>query len=326
MNILVIGGAGYIGSHVCCDLLELGHNITVFDNLSKGTERNIFEKEKFIKGDILNLKDLDDLFSKNKFDIIFHFAALKAAGESMFIPENYSTNNITGTLNILNKMIEYKVDKIIFSSSAAIFGNPEYTPIDENHRKKPENYYGYTKLAIEENLEWYSKLKNIKFAALRYFNACGYDVKQRVISIEKDVTNLIPVAIEALVGLRDKLEVFGNDYDTRDGSCIRDYIHVNDLADAHIKAMDYIIKNNTNLKVNLGQNKGTSVLEIVNAVEKISNKKLNYIISDRRKGDPVNVVASYELANKLLGWEPKHSDVDTIIKTTYEVYKKIVNE
>ncbi|MBP7653582.1 UDP-glucose 4-epimerase GalE [Candidatus Dependentiae bacterium] len=322
MKILVIGGAGYIGSHVCADLIRTGHKITVFDNMSKGDPSNIFSEEKFIKGDILNLSDLDNAMSSEHYDAIYHFAAFKAAGESMIVPEKYAVNNITGSLNILNKMTEYKIPVIIFSSSAAVYGEPEYVPVDETHKLNPENYYGYTKLAIEENIKWYSRLKGIRYGILRYFNAAGYDTENRISSIEKDCTNLIPVAMETLTGLRETLSVFGTDYKTRDGSCIRDYIHVNDLADAHIKSLEYVKSENENLLINLGQNTGTSVLEVIKSIESITGKKLNYKFSGRRAGDPATVIASNKLAFEKLKWSPKFSDIKTIIETTYNVYKK----
>jgi UDP-glucose 4-epimerase len=238
-RILVTGGAGYIGSHIVYSLSDLGYQVVVFDNLSLGVEENIDKRSEFIKGDILNDKDLNHAFSE-RIDVVFHFAALKAAGESMYHPEKYGTNNISGTLNLLNKMIEKKTTNIVFSSSAAVYGNPRYLPIDEKHPLNPINYYGYTKLAIEDNLSWYSKLKNLKYTALRYFNATGYDIQGRIRGKEKNPTNLTPVVMETISGMRKEMEVYGNDYQTPDGSGIRDYIHVNDLADAHILAMNYI--------------------------------------------------------------------------------------
>jgi len=323
MNVLVIGGAGYIAGHLCADLIEKKINVTVFDNLSKGFESNIQKNSEFIYGDILNAEDLDRAFSRKKIDAVFHFAAFKAAGESMFNPQKYSVNNIIGTLNIINKMLEHGVDKIIFSSSAAVYGEPEYLPVDENHRINPENYYGYTKAAIEENLKWYSRLKNIKYAILRYFNAAGYDVRCRLNTIEKDTTNLIPVAMETIFGWRDKLQVFGNDYKTEDGTCIRDYIHPNDLSDAHIKALEYLISKKENLTINLGQSRGASVLEVINSIERVTGIKVKIEITGRRPGDPAVVIASNKAAFEKIGWIPRYSEIDTIIKTTYAVYSKV---
>lgn len=321
MKILVIGGAGYIGSHICCDLVEAGHQVTVFDNLSKGFKSNIIEGEVFVEGDILSIEALENIFKSDKFDVVFHFAAFKAAGESMFKPEKYAINNIIGSINLLNTMLKYDVKKIVFSSSSSIYGEPEYTPVDEKHRLKPESYYGYSKMCIEQNIEWYSKLKGMKYAFLRYFNAAGYDVKKRITTLEKETTNLIPVAMETLFGMREVLPVYGTDYSTRDGSCIRDYIHTNDLADAHIRALHYLFNKEDNLIVNLGQNDGITVLEVIKKIEELFNKKLKYKICARRGGDPAVVIASNKLAYEKLGWQPKFSNIDTILKTTYEVYK-----
>ena len=263
---------------------------------------------------------------KNKFDAIFHFAAFKAVGDSMIAPEIYANNNIIDSINVLNKMVEYKIKYIIFSSTAAVYGEPEYIPIDEQHRLKPENYYGFSKIVIENNIKWYSKLKNIRYAILRYFNAAGYDVKGRISTIEKEVTNLIPVAMEALFGRREYLPVYGDNYPTSDGTCIRDFIHPNDLASAHIKALDYIMTKNEDLLVNLSQNSGTSVFEVIKAIERLTAKKLNYKIVNRRLGDPTTVIASNKLAFEKLQWQPQYSNIDTIIDTTYKVYKNVYGE
>ena len=318
-NILVTGGAGYIGSHVVHSLCDLDYHVIVFDNLSLGLEKNVDKRSEFIKGDILSDSDLDRAFSHN-IDVVFHFAALKAAGESMHYPGKYAWNNISGTLNLLNKMVENNTNKFIFSSSAAVYGEPEYLPMDEQHPVNPMNYYGYTKLAIEENLKWYSKLKNIQFSALRYFNATGYDINGRITGKEKNPTNLTPVVMETISGIREQMEVFGNDYNTPDGTCIRDYIHVNDLADAHILAMKYISEMSTDLIINLGTGSGYSVLELIKTAEIVSKKKVNYKITGRRAGDPPEVIADCKQANKILKWKAKYSDMETIIKTMCNIY------
>ncbi|WKZ70823.1 MAG: UDP-glucose 4-epimerase GalE [Melioribacteraceae bacterium] len=321
MKILITGGAGYIGSHVVHDLIEQGHDTFVFDNLSTGLEQNLHPSSKFIEGDILNENDLNKIFEE-KYDVIFHFAALKAAGDSMIHPSKFAKGNITGSLNLLMKMVQHDVKHIIFSSSAAVYGNPQYLPIDEDHPKDPTNYYGYTKLAIEENLEWFSRLHKINYAALRYFNATGYDVRGRVYGQEKDTTNLSPLVMEVAAGTRKELQVFGDDYDTEDGTCIRDYIHVNDLSDAHLRAMDYLSNENKNLVVNLGTNKGSSVLEVIKAAEKAIDKTINYKVVGRRAGDPANLVASYQRAKEILNWEAKYSDLNTIFESMKKVYLK----
>jgi UDP-glucose 4-epimerase len=318
-NILVTGGAGYIGSHVVKLLCNEGYNVFVFDNLSLGRKENLHKKASLTIGDILNMDQLDAVMSKN-IDTVFHFAAWKAAGESMSDPAKYARNNICGTLNILESMTKNKVSKIVFSSSAAVYGNPQYLPIDEKHPTNPENYYGYSKLAIEENLKWYSQLKNIRFAALRYFNATGYDIDGQIKGKEKNPTNLSPVVMETAAGVRDKMMVFGADYNTPDGTCIRDYIHVNDLATAHLLAMTYISDNNNDLVVNLGTGEGHSVLDVINTASQVTGKKVNYQIVGRRAGDPENLVASSDLAYQLLGWKAQYSDLETIFKTMSGVY------
>ncbi len=320
MNVLVIGGAGYIGSHVVKELMKNGHKVTVFDNLSSGLRENLFKENEFIYGNILIERDLDAAFARG-FDAFVHLAAFKAAGESMVNPEKYSINNITGTLNIMNAATKHNCKIMIFSSSAATFGEPQYLPMDENHPQKPINYYGFTKLEIERFMDWYDQLRGLKFAALRYFNAAGYDVDGVITGLEQKPENLLPRVMEAALGQRE-LKIFGTDYDTRDGTCIRDYIHVTDLARAHVLALDYIAKNNKSLKLNLGTEEGTTVKEIIEAARKITGKPIPAEEAPRRPGDPASLYAKYDLAKKLLGWEPKYSDVDTLVRTTWNAYTK----
>ena len=300
--------------------LDSNHSITVFDNFSSGCRENIFPDETVIEGDILNSDDLDSVM-EHGFDGIIHLAAFKAAGESMLKPEKYSVNNITGTINILNAAVKAGIKNIVFSSSAAVYGEPEYLPIDEKHPKNPENYYGFTKLEIEEFLEWYDKLKDLKYASLRYFNAAGYDINGKVRGLETNPANLLPVIMEAACGKRDLLRVFGNDYPTADGTCIRDYIHVTDLAEGHLRAMEYIIEKKESIKVNLGSEKGISVNEMLEAARKITGREIKAEITGRRAGDPVKLIAKSDLAEKLLGWKAEYSDVETLIKTSWEVYR-----
>lgn len=321
MKIAVIGGAGYIGSHTVRELLDRGHSVKVFDNLSSGLEQNLFPEAGFIKGDILSESEIGNFLNEFKPEGVVHLAAFKAAGESMIAPEKYSINNITGSLNIINAAVAAQVKYFVFSSSAATYGAPRYMPVDENHPTEPENYYGYTKLAIEGFLSWYSKLKNMRFAALRYFNAAGYDIHGRITGLEKNPANLIPVVMEALTGKRKEMLVFGNDYNTPDGTGVRDYIHVNDLAIGHAEAFKYLERENKDLVVNLGVSKGTSVLEIINAAEKASGQKVPYKIVERRPGDPASLVANPSKAFELLGWKAKYSHIDTIIETTWKAYQ-----
>jgi UDP-glucose 4-epimerase len=320
MKVLVIGGAGYIGSHVSRALLDSGHKVTVYDNLYSGCKENIFKDEQFVQGDILDFSLLAATMKKD-FDAVIHLAAFKAAGESMIVPEKYSVNNITGSINILNAMCQTGVKYIVFSSSAAVYGEPQYNPIDEKHPQEPLNYYGYTKLQIEGLLFWYNKLKAINYAALRYFNAAGYDVKARIRGLEKNPQNLIPIIMEVACGKRSELQIFGSDYPTRDGTGVRDYIHVSDLADAHIKALEHIVANNSSLLVNLGSEKGISVKEMVDAVERVTGKNIPCRVTARRDGDSAELYATSKKAFKLLGWKARLSDVDTIVKTTWDLYK-----
>ena len=323
MNILIIGGAGYIGSHVAREFLDQGHKVTVFDNLSSGLRENLFPEAKFIHGTIMDYQGLVTACKESgPFDAAVHLAAFKAAGESMIKPEKYSVNNISGTINILNALVETGTKYLVFSSSAAVYGEPEYTPMDEKHPVNPENYYGFTKLEIERIMYWYDKIKGLRCAMLRYFNAAGYDIKGRISGLEQNPSNLIPVTMETAIGMRKEMQIFGDDYDTPDGTCIRDYVHVSDLASGHAAALNYISKNDKSLLVNLGSENGSSVKEIVEAARKITGKPIPAPIAGRRPGDPARVTASSRLAFELLGWKAKYSDVDTLIKTSWEAYKK----
>lgn len=320
MKILVIGGAGYIGSHVVKKLCDLKNSVTVYDNLSSGFKINIDKRAKFVKGDVLDFEKLSKVMKG--FDAVMHFAALKNAGTSMIDLGNYAKINISGTINILNAMVKNNVKNIVFSSSAAVYGNPKHIPMDEKHPLEPENFYGFTKLEIERILEWYSKLKGIKYAALRYFNAAGYGDTTIIRGLEKNPGNLLPIIMEVAVGKRKELQVYGNDYDTKDGTGIRDYIHVLDLADAHAIALDYLNKQHKNLIVNLATGKGYSVFDIIKSTEKIIEKKVNYKIVPRRFGDPSTVIASAKLAKIILGWSAKYSELDNIIKSMWKAYNK----
>ncbi|RKX75220.1 MAG: UDP-glucose 4-epimerase GalE [Spirochaetes bacterium] len=319
MKVLVIGGAGYIGSHVSRMFLDRGYSVTVYDNLYSGCRENIFPEAKFVKADILDYSTLE-ITMKGGFDALIHLAALKAAGESMSIPEKYALNNISGTINILNAASITGVKIIVFSSSAAVYGEPEYIPLDEDHPTNPENFYGFTKLEIERLLEWYDRLKGIKYAALRYFNAAGYDPEGRIRGLEKNPQNLIPVIMEVATGKREKLQIFGDDYPTEDGTGVRDYIHVTDLADAHIKALEYIHSHKESLILNLGSETGLSVLEVLETARKVSGKPIPAEVTKRRPGDPARLVASAVKAKGVLGWNPRYSDPGSLLSTTWKIY------
>ena len=320
MKILVVGGAGYIGSHFVLEASKRGYQITVFDDLSSGSKSNLNDSISFYKGSTLSKKELNDVMSSDDFDALVHLAAFKAAGESMLNPEKYASNNIIGGLNLIESCVKNDIKNIIFSSSAAVYGTPQYTPIDEFHPLMPINYYGYSKLIIEQNLKWYSDLKGIRYASLRYFNAAGYDSDFKKVKAEPNPQNLIPIVIEVALGLRNQLEVFGNNYSTHDGTGVRDYIHVTDLAKGHLASLDYILNKNKNLEINLGTGEGFSVLDIVKKTEIISNKKIKYIFSEKRAGDPDAVISSSKKANQLIGWSPTKSDLDNIIKSSWATY------
>lgn len=321
MKVLVIGGAGYIGSHVVKQLMKKGHTVTVFDNLSSGLRQNLFTENDFIYGNILIPSDLDAAFGRG-FDAFVHLAAFKAAGESMIEPEKYSVNNLTGTVNIINAAVKHNCKRMVFSSSAAVFGEPKYLPIDENHPKNPENYYGFTKLNIEHVMAWFDKLRGLKYASLRYFNAAGYDTEGFPCGLEQKPANLLPVIMETACGMRQRMKVFGSDYDTPDGTCIRDYVHVTDLADAHVRALDYISEKNESIVANLGSETGVSVKEMLEAARKITKKEIPADFVERRAGDPAKLVATSAYAREKLGWVPKYSDVNTLIESTWNAYQK----
>ena len=320
MKILVTGGAGYIGSHVVYELIDQGHDVTILDDMSLGLEENIDPRSIFVQGSTHSDSDLDSVLSVG-FDGIIHLAAWKAAGESMTDPAKYAHNNLIGTINLLNACDRHGIKRFVFSSTSSVYGNPEYIPIDENHPTEPISYYGETKLQVEKNLKWFSELKGIRFGVLRYFNAAGYDIKGRIKGRERNALNLIPIAMEVAAGIREKMQVFGDNYDTHDGTGVRDYIHVSDLAIAHRKALNYISENDKDLLVNLATGEGHSVLDVINKSKEVSGKDIPFDIVGRRAGDPATVVAVSNRANKVLDWSTKYSDLDTLIRTSWDVYK-----
>jgi len=318
MKILIVGGAGYIGSHVAREFLDQGHDVLVFDNLSTGGRENLFPEAQFIHGDILDYPGV--LAAMRGVDAVVHLAAAKAVGESMAKPEKYSRNNLVGTINLVNAACEAGVGRFIFSSSAAVYGEPAYLPADEAHPTNPENYYGFTKLEIERILAWYDKLKPFRFAALRYFNAAGYDAKGRIKGLERNPANLIPLVMEVACGMRSELQIFGDDWDTPDGSCVRDYVHVSDLARGHVAALDWISREDRSLVVNLGSEAGISVKQIVDCARKVTGRKIPAKVAGRRAGDPARLVASSALARKELGWTARESDVENLVRSSWDAY------
>jgi len=318
-KILVVGGAGYIGSHVVKALRDVGKNPVVFDNLSSGLKQNLLPGIPFIFGDIRFPEQIKKAI-KN-IDSIIHLAAFKSSEESMNQLEKYSVNNISGTINLLNAATEAKIKNFVFSSSASVYGEPQYLPLDEKHPTNPVNFYGQTKLVIENLLKWYSNLRDLRFSSLRYFNAAGYDVEGELNGLENNPNNLLPVVLETIVGKRERVEVFGTDYKTRDGSCIRDYIHVDDLASAHLLSLDFLKKENRDLVINLGTSKGISVFEILKVAKDVSDTDFKFTVGPRRNGDPAIVVSKADMAKKLLGWELKYSGAKTILKTMLRAYR-----
>jgi UDP-glucose 4-epimerase len=323
MRIVVIGGAGYIGSHVARRLLDAGHSVVVFDNLSRGLHENLFPDAQFVHGDIHHPLEIRTVLQGNgrPADAVVHLAADKAAGESMALPEKYSTSNIVGTIGVLNAMSDVGVKRLVFSSSAAVYGEPEYNPLDERHPTNPINYYGFTKLEIERILRWYDELRGIRYASLRYFNAAGYDGEGRIRGLEQSPANLLPVIMEVAIGRRPELQIFGDDYPTADGTCIRDYIHVTDLAEGHLAALNWIHENDTSLTVNLGSGVGISVSEMVETARRVTGEAIPSRITERRPGDPADLVASAAEAKRILGWTAQHSSAEELVKTSWSAYR-----
>lgn len=323
MKILVTGGAGYIGSHTVAELLKAGHEITVFDNLVYGHKESITCP--LIVGDLLHKEEIAAVFEKEKFDGVIHFAAYTASGESMKEPAKYFENNIQGGLNLLEEMRKHSVDKIVFSSTAAVYGFVGKLPLTEDQEKKPSSVYGQSKLMFETVLEWYNQLFGIGSIRLRYFNAAGASLDGSIGEDHTPETHLIPIMMQVALGIREKQIIFGNDYKTKDGTNVRDYIHILDLASAHQKALDYLSSNKVSEAFNVGTGNGYSNLEIVEMVKKVTGKDFPVEIGPRRPGDADALYADNSKIKKVLGWEPKYSDLETIIKTAWNWHKSHPN-
>ncbi len=320
-NLLVIGGCGYVGSHMLKCLLKAGHQVVVLDDLSTGFRDSMLGGELVIGG-CGDRELLDELFSSIKFDGVLHFASLIQVGESVVEPAKYYQSNVAKTLTLLEAMKDHGVGPLIFSSTAAVFGEPEYTPIDEAHPCQPINPYGMSKHMVEAMLEDFDTAYGLRSVALRYFNVAGADSEARIGERHEPETHLVPLALHATLGRRPTLKVFGRDYDTPDGTCIRDYIHVDDLADAHLLALEYLWSGGTSAAFNLGNGSGFSVQEILDMVEQIAGKSVPAEDAPRRDGDPARLLADASLAKSVLGWKPRYAALETIVRHAWEWEQK----
>jgi len=311
-TILVVGGAGYIGSHMVKMLLEIGYHVVVFDNLSTGYRDAVIGGD-FVFGDLADRASLAHLFSGYQFDGVMHFASFIQVGESICQPDKYYQNNVACTLNLLDAMVAAHVNHFIFSSTAAIFGEPQYTPIDEQHPKNPINPYGLSKWMVEQILADYDHAYQIKSVCLRYFNAAGADPSGQLRERHNPETHLIPLVLQAAKGQREYITIFGQDYDTPDGTCIRDYIHINDLCQAHLLALDYLFTDQSSAAFNLGNSAGFSVKQVIDIARQVTGKSITVQVGARREGDPARLVADAQLARASLKWQPQYSDLKTII-------------
>ena len=325
MSILVCGGAGYIGSHAVYRLVKVGEDVVIVDNLQTGHRGAINSAAKFYEGDIRNPEILDKIFTENKIEAVIHFAANSLVGESVENPLKYFNNNVYGMQILLEKMVERGVDKIVFSSTAATYGEPEKIPIEETDKTEPTNPYGESKLIMEKMMKWVSRANSVSFVSLRYFNAAGAVEDGSIGEDHKCETHLIPLILQVPLGKRDCITIFGDDYPTPDGTCLRDYIHVIDLADAHILALNYLRDGGESNIFNLGNGKGFSVKEMIVASEKVTGQKIKTKIGKRREGDPAQLIASSEKARKILKWKPKFTDVEKIIETAWTWHKNNPN-
>ena len=318
MAILVLGGAGYIGSHTVYALCEAGREVVVVDNLETGHVESVHPDAKFYQGDISDKAFIADVFEKEDISAVIHFAAYSLVGESVEKPLKYYENNLCKTRDFLEVMVEKGVDKIVFSSTAATYGEPERVPIMENDRTEPTNPYGETKLAMEKMFKWTANAHGIRYVSLRYFNACGAHVSGKIGEAHNPESHLIPPILQVPNGQREFISIFGNDYPTPDGTCIRDYIHVTDLAMAHILAVDYLEKGGASDIFNLGNGVGFSVKEVVETARKVTGHPIPAKEVARRAGDPAQLIASSEKAKKVLGWKPKQDSLEEIISTAWK--------
>lgn len=325
MAILVLGGAGYIGSHTVYELIDAGRDVVVADNLQTGFRQAVHPRARFYQADIRDRAAMDKLFETEHIDGVIHFAASSQVGESMSDPLKYYDNNLHGTMVLLSAMVAHGVDKIVFSSTAAAYGEPEQVPILETDRTVPTNCYGETKLSMERMMAWVSQAHGLRYVALRYFNAAGAHPSGSIGEAHTPETHLIPIILQVPNGQRDKVSIFGGDYPTRDGTCVRDYIHVTDLAQAHILALDYLLAGGENNVFNLGNGVGFTNKEVVEVARSVTGHPIPAEVAPRRAGDPAQLVASSEKAKAVLGWKPKYDDLNTIVATAWKWHQSHPN-
>lgn len=322
MKVLVLGGAGYIGSHTVYELIDDGQDVVIIDNLETGHIEAVHEKAKFYKGDIRDRAFLEDVFSKETdIDAVIHFAANSLVGESMVNPLKYYDNNLCGTKVLLEALVAHGIDKVVFSSTAATYGEPERVPILESDKTEPTNTYGETKLSMEKMFKWTGKAHGLRYVSLRYFNACGAHPNGKIGEAHNPETHLIPLILQVPNGQREAISIFGDDYDTIDGTCVRDYIHVLDLAQAHILAVKYLMAGNDSNIFNLGNGVGHTVKQVIDTARKVTGDPIKVEMAPRRAGDPATLIASSAKAKEILGWKPEHDDLEEIIATAWNWHK-----
>lgn len=319
MKILVLGGAGYIGSHTVYELIDAGEEVVIIDNLETGYKEAVHPKAVFYQGDLRDRAFLDTVLDKEKdIDAVIHFAANSLVGESMSDPLKYYDNNLCGTKTLLEALLAHQIDKIVFSSTAATYGEPESVPILETDKTSPTNPYGETKLSMEKMFHWVGKAHGLRYVSLRYFNACGAHESGTIGEAHNPETHLIPLILQVPNGQREAISIFGTDYDTKDGTCVRDYIHVTDLAQAHILAVKYLMDGGESNIFNLGNGVGFTVREVIETAKQVTGKPIQVVESGRRAGDPAVLIASSEKARKVLGWNPQHADLPEIIASAWK--------
>lgn len=325
MSILVCGGAGYIGSHMVDELLKRGEEPIVVDNLRTGHRQSVPQNVKFYHEDIRDSKALDKIFTENSIEAVIHFAACSLVGESMEKPLMYLNNNVYGMQVLLEAMVKYKVDKIVFSSSAATYGEPKRVPIKEDDPTEPTNPYGESKRTMEKMMKWISLIHGVRYVSLRYFNVAGAAEDGHIGEAHDPESHLVPIILQVPLKKREAITIYGEDYPTKDGTCVRDYVHVVDLADAHMRALNYLRQGNKSDIFNLGSGNGFSVKEMIDAAEKATGEDIKVIKGKRRAGDPAQLVASSEKAERILGWKPKYTDMESIIRTAWIWHKNHPN-